>query len=70
MESLAISSDLNRVIAGGEDGDIRVWERDAGGDYVEVYTFQGHAGSVHSIAITPDDNLFVSVGPAPFPGGR
>jgi WD40 repeat protein len=48
---LALHPDGNRVVSGGEDGTVRVWDLSS---HRELYKFTGKGGSVHAVAVSPD----------------
>jgi WD40 repeat protein len=57
VTSVAIRGDGKRLISGGEDGTIRVWDADTG---VEKLTLKGHTGTVTSVAISGDGKRILS----------
>jgi len=59
---VAFSPDGTRLLAGGYDMNVRLWDT-ANGELIETY--QGHRGWVFGVAISPDGSLALSGG-----GGR
>jgi WD40 repeat protein/tRNA A-37 threonylcarbamoyl transferase component Bud32 len=59
VSSVAISGDGKRIISGGDDGTVRVWDADTG---VEKLTLKGHTGPVTSVAISGDGKRIISGG--------
>ncbi len=57
VSSVAVSADGRRIVSGGIDGTIRVWDAVTG---KEVRTLTGHAGPVLSVAVSADGGRIVS----------
>jgi WD40 repeat protein len=57
VNAVAISPDGTRVVSGGEDFSVRVWELATG--KLEA-TLKGHTNYIKSLAITPDGRKIVS----------
>jgi sterol desaturase/sphingolipid hydroxylase (fatty acid hydroxylase superfamily) len=55
--SVAISADGQRLVSGGEDGSVKVW--DAATRQAQL-TLTGHTGPVYSVALSPDGHHLVS----------
>src|SRR5262249_22524368 len=54
---LALSSDGNRLVSGGGDITIKVWDVDAGKD---TQALRGHGGNITSLALSKDGKRLVS----------
>ncbi len=59
VTALAISPDGNLLVAGGDDGLIRLWDPQAG---QLLQSWPGHEGSVETLVISPDGAFLVSGG--------
>jgi DNA-binding beta-propeller fold protein YncE len=59
LRALAITPDGHRLMSGGDDHTIRVWDI-ASGELQR--TLRGHADSVRAVAVTPDGNRIISGG--------
>ncbi|MBW4512251.1 MAG: WD40 repeat domain-containing protein [Scytonematopsis contorta HA4267-MV1] len=59
VRSVAISTDGNIIISGGDDGTVRLWNRE--GKQISK-PFKGHKGIVRSVAISTDSNVVISGG--------
>ncbi len=57
--AVAFSPDGSRIVSGGEDQLVRVWEVDSG---AELATMNGHTGNVYSVNYSPDGARIVSGG--------
>ena len=57
VTSLAVSRDGSRVVSGGSDAALRLWDAATGR---EIRTFLGHEGIVTSVAISPDGKTVLS----------
>lgn len=55
--SVAFSSDGRLLVAGTENGDVRLWDASNG---APLRNYQGHAGRVRSVAFSPDGRTIVS----------
>lgn len=58
VRAMAISPDGDRIAAGGEGNTVRIWDGRTG-QPLEV-TFDGHRGTVRSVAFSPDSLLVIS----------
>uniref|UniRef100_UPI0039C5DA34 NACHT and WD repeat domain-containing protein n=1 Tax=Scytonema sp. PCC 10023 TaxID=1680591 RepID=UPI0039C5DA34 len=58
VNSVAISTDNQRIVSGGRDGTVRLWDTQG----KQVATFRGHQGSVNSVAISTNSQRIVSGG--------
>ena len=57
--AVAVSADGRRVVSGGLDGTVRVWDLATG---VPLHTLTGHDGGVAAVAVSADGRLVVSGG--------
>jgi hypothetical protein len=57
--AVVISPDGEMIVSGGEDGTVRLWDRQG---QLLADPFQGHQGGVYSVAISPDGEMIVSGG--------
>jgi WD40 repeat protein/serine/threonine protein kinase len=55
--SVTFSRDERRVLSGGDDGVVRVWDVETG---KELHRFEGHKHFVYSIAVAPDGRRVLS----------
>ena len=60
VKSVAFSSDGTRIVSGGGDGIIRLWDASTGKQIGEPFT--GHSEDVNSVAFSPDGVMIVSGG--------
>src|SRR5262249_13603488 len=56
---VAVSADGTRVLSGGKDGTVRLWEADTGR---ELARLEGHADLVTAVAFRPDRRRALSAG--------
>jgi WD40 repeat protein len=56
---LAFSADGKRIVSGGRDNTVRVWDAAKG---TETFCLKGHVGPVASVSFSPDSNTIVSSG--------
>jgi WD40 repeat protein len=54
---IAISPDGKRIVSGGGDGTIKIWDAATGAD---VMALRGHLDTVHSVVFSPDGKRLVS----------
>ena len=59
LRALAVTPDGNRLISGGDDQTVRVWDLASGR---LQHTLHGHTDSVRAVAVTPDGRRIVSGG--------
>ncbi|MCX7086839.1 MAG: hypothetical protein NTV00_02170, partial [Methylococcales bacterium] len=59
VSSMAVSLDGGRIVSGGEDGKVCIWDAVSGDCLAE---FAGRTSSVNSVAISPDGSRIVSGG--------
>src|SRR5262249_2961718 len=57
--SMAYSPDSQRIVSGGSDKTVRVWDADSG---QELMCLRGHDGQVTSVIVSPDSSLIASAG--------
>ncbi len=57
VNGLSLSADGRRVLTGGKDGTVKLWEVDTG---VVIRTFEGHSGAVKAVALSPDGRTAIS----------
>jgi WD40 repeat protein len=57
INSIAITSDNSKIVSGGGDNMIKVWDMDTG---KLLNTLNGHSDSVRSVSITSDNSKIVS----------
>ncbi len=57
VTSLAVTPDGTRVVAGGYEGKLNVWELDTGR---HLHSLPGHTGLVHAVDVTSDGRFAVS----------
>ena len=55
--SIALSPDGKRIVSGGSDGTIKVWNVVSG---AELMTLRGHSEAVYSLAFSPDGKRIIS----------
>ena len=60
VESVAFSPDGSRIVSGGDDRTLRLWNSDTGQQIGEPLT--GHTAAVLSVALSPDGKLIASGG--------
>jgi WD40 repeat protein len=56
---VAYSSDGERIVSGGEDKTLKIWDSSTG---TEIRTLKGHTGVVYCVAFSPDGKHIVSGG--------
>jgi WD40 repeat protein len=59
VTTVTFSPDGERIVSGGYDGKIRLWDATTGG---ELMTLLGHTGPIRSAALSPDGERIVSAG--------
>ena len=59
VDAVAVSADGLRVVSGGDDGMLRVWDLDTG---TLLHTLTGHVGSVDAVAVSADGRHAASGG--------
>jgi len=57
INGVCVSPDGTRIISGGEDMTVRVWDMATGR---ELHTLSGHTGAVKSVYMSPDGTRIVS----------
>jgi WD40 repeat protein len=57
VTSAAFSPDGKRIVSGGEDAAVRVWDAATG---KELRTYEGHTSAVQSVAFFPDGKRIAS----------
>jgi WD40 repeat protein len=60
VNSVAVSADGSRIVSGGDDGSVRVWDVASGEEMGEP--LRGHEGEVALVALTADESRIVSGG--------
>ena len=60
VAGVAVSPDGRRIVSGGEDNTVRLWDTDTGRPIGQPLT--GHQGKVNSVAFSPDGHRIVSGG--------
>ncbi|QYN41156.1 hypothetical protein K1T35_48330 (plasmid) [Pseudonocardia sp. DSM 110487] len=58
--SVSVTPDGTRIVTGGDDGTVRVWDLATGAPVGE--TPMGHRGGVRSVAVTPDGTRIITGG--------
>jgi len=56
---MALSVDGRRLVTGGDDGTVRLWDVASG---KQVHLFKGHTAAVNAVAISTDGRHAVSAG--------
>jgi len=59
VSSVAFSPDGGRIVSGGHDGTVKVWDAMTG---LETLPLKGHTGAVFSVAFSPDGKRIVTGG--------
>ncbi len=57
IESVAYSPDGTRIVTGGADCKVKIWDRKTG---KELVSFDGHSDDVHFVTFTPDGKYVIS----------
>ncbi len=60
VETIAISRDGKRVVAGGFKGLVKTWQLSPEGALDEGVTFAGHSAGISSLVLTPDGRFAIS----------
>jgi WD40 repeat protein len=55
--SVNCSPDGTRIVSGGNDGTIRIWDADT---FEEILVLRGHESYVHSVCFSPDGTMLAS----------
>lgn len=59
VSALIFSDDGSKLISGGSDATIRIWDLEAGGEG-EIPTIEGHGDIIYRIAVSPDGKKLAS----------
>jgi WD40 repeat protein len=57
VRGVAVTRDGGRVVAGLDDGTVRVWDANTGAELLQL---KGHSGPVRAVAVTPDGARIVT----------
>lgn len=60
VSSIAFGPDGKKIISGGLDGSVRVWDAETG---AELITFRVYSLGVNSVAFRPDGRRIIAGGP-------